>query len=92
MGANECLYALVRGRVQGVGFRAATLREACLLSLTGWVRNTPDLAVEVSAEGRPEQLRAFEDFLRHGPRGAHVTGFDVHRQPAKGEFPTFAIR
>lgn len=68
--------AVVRGRVQGVGFRASTEETARALGLVGWVRNMPDGAVEVDAEGPEEALRELERFLRRGPRMAHVTGAD----------------
>lgn len=68
--------AVVRGRVQGVGFRAATEETARALGLTGWVRNMPDGAVEVDAEGPESALRELEQFLRRGPRMARVTGAD----------------
>ena len=48
---------LVKGRVQGVGFRWFVQREACQLGLRGWVRNTADGDVEVMAAGGEEQLR-----------------------------------
>ena len=68
--------AVVRGRVQGVGFRASTEETARALGLGGWVRNMPDGAVEVEAEGPEDALRELEQFLRRGPRMARVTGAD----------------
>src|SRR5437867_4280165 len=53
------LHAVVRGYVQGVGYRVFALREAQRLGLTGWVRNRPDGAVEVMAEGAEEALQRF---------------------------------
>lgn len=44
---------MVRGRVQGVGYRAGCHRRANELGLSGWVRNLPDGSVEVEAEGAP---------------------------------------
>ena len=72
----KSLRAVVRGRVQGVGFRAATEETARALGLGGWVRNMPDGAVEVEAEGPENALRELEQFLRRGPRMARVTGAD----------------
>lgn len=63
----------MRGRVQGVGFRATTMDEARCLGLAGWARNRVDGTVEVVAEGPAPQLRLFLDYLHRGPRGAHVT-------------------
>ncbi|MFN4294748.1 MAG: acylphosphatase [Thermoflexales bacterium] len=86
------LHAIVRGVVQGVNFRYATRREAQRLLLTGWVRNRPDGAVEVIAEGPHEQLERLLDFLRSGPPTARVTGVEATWQPATGEFAAFEIR
>jgi len=68
--------AVVRGRVQGVGFRAATEETARGLGLGGWVRNLPDGEVEVEAAGPEDALRELAQFLRRGPRMARVTGTD----------------
>jgi acylphosphatase len=76
------LFAIVHGRVQGVGFRAATLRTARALDLSGWVRNRPDDSVEVVADGEPSALKRLEEFLRRGPPAAHVRGVDVSWEPA----------
>jgi acylphosphatase len=64
--------AVVTGRVQGVGFRWTAATEAERLGLKGWVRNTRDGDVEVWAEGPEEKTRVFLEWLRQGPRHAHV--------------------
>ena len=76
------LFAIVHGRVQGVGFRASTLQTARALGLAGWVRNRPDSSVEVVADGEEDALKRLEGFLRRGPPGAHVRGVDVSWEPA----------
>lgn len=58
---------LVHGRVQGVGYRWWTRREATRLGLTGTVRNLPDGTVEVTCSGTPDMLARFETALRRGP-------------------------
>jgi len=63
---------LVRGRVQGVGFRWFVEREAHILQIAGWVCNNPDGSVEVLAMGAPEQLTGLRMRLREGPRAARV--------------------
>jgi len=63
---------LVRGRVQGVGFRWFVEREAHLLQITGWVRNNHDGSVEVLAMGTREQLAGLRSRLQEGPRAARV--------------------
>ena len=71
---NRRLHAVVRGLVQGVGFRFTTFDEARRLGLAGWVRNRVDGTVEVLAEGAEAKLNLFLAYLRRGPRGARVAG------------------
>ncbi len=70
------LHVLVRGRVQGVGFRWYVREVARDLGLAGWVRNRPDGAVEVAAEGDAQMIDRLRDMLRAGPSGASVTAVD----------------
>ena len=65
-------HALVRGRVQGVGFRYSAVREANSLRINGWVRNSRDGNVEIWAEGAPEKLDLFLDWLHKGPQYSRV--------------------
>jgi len=67
---------LVRGRVQGVGFRWFVEAEARTLGLAGWVRNNPDGCVEVLAVGSREQLAALRSRLQQGPRASRVDAVD----------------
>ncbi len=62
----------VAGRVQGVGFRASTRREAERLGLAGYARNLDDGSVEVLAVGAEAALSAIAEWLQHGPRFARV--------------------
>jgi acylphosphatase len=72
------LHAIVRGRVQMVGFRYFVETEAKKLGLTGWVRNGVDgSTMEVVAEGKEDQLRQLEAKLHQGPRLARVERVDV---------------
>lgn len=68
---------VIRGRVQGVAFRASAQREARALALRGWVRNLPDGSVEACAIGTADQLAAFGDWLWRGPRLAEVTAVEA---------------
>jgi acylphosphatase len=68
---------LVRGRVQGVGFRWFVEREAHTLGIAGWVRNNHDGSVEVLAQGTRDQLSGLHSRLREGPRAARVDAVDV---------------
>ena len=69
---------LIKGRVQGVGFRWFVHREASALELKGWVRNTEDGHVEVMAAGEPEQLAELEAALQNGSRGSRVDSVVKH--------------
>jgi acylphosphatase len=73
----------VRGRVQGVGFRYATLRVARQVGVVGRVRNLVDGNVEIEAAGTPEQVRQLEAWLRQGgPPGARVV--ELREEPPGG--------
>ena len=66
------LHFLIRGRVQGVGFRWFVHREAAELNLRGWVRNTDAGEVEVLAAGPPEDLAELRALLQKGTRVSRV--------------------
>jgi len=66
------LHFLVRGRVQGVGFRWFVHREASELELKGWVRNTEDGDVELVVAGDEPALIELRQSLHRGPRGSRV--------------------
>ena len=70
------LHAVVRGLVQGVGFRFYVLQQAKALGLSGWVRNCADGSVELSAEGDRAALEALLTAVQTGPRGARVDNVD----------------
>ena len=72
---------IVRGRVQGVGYRWFVDHEARQLGLVGWVRNNFDGTVEVLAMGSEQQQAALRGKLREGPRAARVD--DVQESPAE---------
>ena len=86
------LRAVVKGEVQGVGFRWAVQRQAGRLGLTGYAENLPDGSVRVEAEGDPDRLDQLVAYLRQGPRWAEVESLDVQRVPATGEFRGFSAR
>ena len=90
MGLKQ-VQSTVRGRVQGVFFRAATQREARRLGLTGWVRNRPDGSVELLAEGEEEGLKELVSWAHRGPSASHVERVDVRWRGYAGEFPDFRI-
>lgn len=81
----QAVRCLVGGRVQGVGFRAATAAEARRLSLDGWVKNLPDGRVEVVAAGAPDAVQALARWLWQGPPAARVDA--VHVEEWTGDVP-----
>jgi DNA ligase D-like protein (predicted 3'-phosphoesterase) len=82
---------VVRGAVQAVGFRDATLRRAQRLGVMGWVRNAEDGSVLVHAEGTAAEVEELLDFLREGTRGARVDYVEVESVKVEGH-EQFAIR
>jgi DNA ligase D-like protein (predicted 3'-phosphoesterase) len=85
------LRAVVRGDVQGVGFRDAVRRQAQKLGAWGWVRNAEDGAVLVHAEGSEQAVAGLVAFLEKGPRGAKVEEVAVESVKVEGH-EQFAIR
>jgi acylphosphatase len=89
--AAKQLHCTVRGRVQGVFFRASTQREAKRLGLTGWVKNTPDGSVEFAAEGEEQELKQLLGWAQRGPGAARVDRVDSRWRSYTGEFTEFRI-
>lgn len=83
-GAASALRFLVSGRVQGVGFRAATRREAQRLGLSGHAINLPDGRVEVVAEGDADALVELESWLQQGPPFSQVKALERDEVEVKG--------
>ncbi|MFO3796294.1 MAG: acylphosphatase [Anaerolineales bacterium] len=86
------IHVWVKGRVQGVGFRAFALGEAQRLGLRGWVRNVGWDQVEAVAEGPRHLLERFAASMRVGPPAAHVTEQHIEWEPYEGSFQTFEVR
>jgi acylphosphatase len=76
---------IVRGRVQGVFFRAQTRDRAKSLDLVGWVRNNPDGTVEATFEGDRERVESMVAWCRRGPAHAQVDDVDVVWEEPRGE-------
>jgi acylphosphatase len=81
----------IHGRVQGVGFRYATVEQAERLGLTGWVRNTWEDTVEACFEGDEPDVKEMVDWCRRGPMMARVERLDVDYGDATGEFAGFRV-
>jgi acylphosphatase len=71
---------IVRGLVQGVFFRDSTRRLAQRHSVSGWVANRPDGAVEAVFEGEADAVERLVAFSREGPRGAQVDSVQVEEE------------
>jgi acylphosphatase len=69
---------LVKGRVQGVGFRWFVHREAAEIGLRGWVKNTDEGHVEIVVAGDAEQIAELTQALRKGSRGSRVDAVVGH--------------
>ena len=89
---KENLAARVTGRVQGVGFRHFTRREAQRLGLVGWVRNEDDGSVQLVAEGSREQLEQLLEALHRGPTSASVSEVEAGWTSANGTFERFSVK
>jgi acylphosphatase len=77
MGEKLLYKILVKGYVQGVGFRWSAMREAKILGITGFVRNLPDGSVFIEAEGASENLKAFIEWCRKGPDSGLVESVEA---------------
>jgi acylphosphatase len=89
---TQRLEAVVRGYVQGVGFRYFVRRRANELGVVGWTANERDGTVRVVAEGSHQALDELTRHLNAGPPGARVEGVEVNRMPSVGDLRGFAIR
>jgi len=76
MNSLTSMHFLVKGKVQGVGFRWFSSREAKRLGLTGWVKNLPDGRVEGVAEGDSQTVIKFLESIAKGPMFSHVEGVE----------------
>jgi len=82
---------VVRGRVQGVGFRAALARAAATRGVAGWVCNRSDGTVEAVFEGDADAVASLVRFCREGPRGADVSRVEASAAEPEGA-TAFVVR
>ncbi len=90
MGLKQ-IHLVVRGRVQGVFFRATALREARQHGLNGWVRNHPDGSVEMVVEGEEGNVKDFLSWAQTGPTTARVDDVQVRWHSHSAEYSKFTI-
>jgi acylphosphatase len=82
----------VRGRVQGVGFRAHVEYFALQIGVRGWVRNIGRDVVEAVAEGSQAQIEQFIEMMKTGPSLARVEETKLEYQEPTGEFEAFTVK
>ena len=75
------IHLLIKGKVQGVFYRGSAKEQADRLSITGWVKNTPEGHVEITATGETPALQRFIAWCRQGPPNAVVTDLVSHPLP-----------
>jgi acylphosphatase len=83
--------AIIKGRVQGVGFRWFARENARALRITGFVRNMLSGDVEVFAEGEEENIEHFISQLKKGPAFSSVTEIVVSREEVTHEHDSFKV-
>jgi acylphosphatase len=82
---------VVRGHVQGVGFRVSCARRAVAAGLVGWVANRFDGSVEAAFEGPPDAVDGLVSWCADGPPMARVNSVEVTDEPPRGE-TSFSVR
>lgn len=87
---SSAVHLIVRGRVQGVWFRASTQEQALQLGVCGWAKNCQDGSVEIHAEAEKETLEEFINWCRKGPPAAQVSTLDIEWVHSQG-LNTFEI-
>lgn len=82
----------VKGRVQGVGFRAHVEYHAAQIGVTGWVRNVGWNMVEAVAEGTRAQVDRFIEIMKSGPSISRVDESRIEYEDVTGEFTGFGVK
>ncbi len=85
------LYCVVTGKVQGVRYRTYLESAATELGLVGYVRNLPSGAVEVCAQGMPDVLKSFMEYIHEGSLQAVVEGVEAEWRTARTTYHDFSV-
>ncbi len=85
-------HIIVRGDVQGVGFRYYAQKNALLCGVNGWVRNKADGSVEAEAEGDEANIAAFIGALKKGSPYSIVESVDIRKIDETAGYRTFEVR
>ena len=84
------IHLIIKGKVQGVFYRASAKKAANSLSLNGWVRNKENGDVELLVTGPSDRLKQFTDWCREGPAGAIVSEL-IETVQEESTFDSFSI-
>lgn len=85
------IHCFIKGKVQGVWFRANTKKTADKLGLRGWVRNLADGRVEVFATGSKDKIEEFKKWLAEGPEHAQVESCSTEEVPVEDHHTSFDV-
>ena len=89
--AVKRVHVFIRGRVQGVGFRAFTKERADELGVKGWVKNLLDGRVESVMQGKSDAVEKLLESVRRGPRSARVDGLEMKDEAIGQKFADFKV-
>lgn len=89
---NVRKHIYIKGRVQGVGFRAFIRDQAQKNNVNGWVKNLPDGRVEALLTGKRINVNRVIDKAKTGPRMAEVRDIDIFDETYRGEFASFTVK
>ena len=92
MSENKQVRAVIKGRVQGVFYRASTKDAADDLGIKGWVRNLPDGSVEALFQGTPDTVSRMLDWCWQGPPASTVDDVIIEHHDMTENFTTFNVR
>ncbi len=90
--AKVSLHAIIKGQVQGVGFRYFVRQQAQIIGSVGWVRNLANGDVELMAEATQSSIEKLLIALREGPPGSQVSDIQIEWGDTTGEFSGFTVK
>ena len=91
MSVKVARHFVIRGEVQGVGYRFFAQRAAAHHQIVGYVKNMPDGSVETLAEGTPQAVEGFKNDLAAGPRFSHVDQIEEKVLEPTGTYSSFRV-
>jgi acylphosphatase len=85
------IHCVVTGKVQGVAYRPYVQEAATELQIIGYIKNQSDGSVEVVAQGEPDTLRSFIEYLHEGSLMSAVEGVAVEWRSVGTTFDEFSV-